>query len=140
LQQLGKVEPDRLLTLMEDWVHGSLLVRRAVVATLCEPALLVDADDGERILGFLDDITASLPDEPDRRAEDFRTLRKGLAYGWSVAVAAQPELGKPRMERWIGVDDRDIRWLMKQNLRKKRLLRMDLAWVEGQLHRIDDGS
>jgi hypothetical protein len=56
-----------------------------------------------------------------------------LAYGWSVAVAAQPELGKPRMEKWIGVDDPDIRWVMVQNLRKKRLMRMDAAWVRAQL-------
>lgn len=133
LQQFGKVAPERLLPLMVDWSRGSLLVRRAAVATLCEPSLLVDADHALRILAILDDITALLLDEPDRRAEDFKVLRKGLAYGWSVAVAAQPDLGKPRMERWIGVDDRDIRWLMKQNLRKKRLLRMDAAWVEVQL-------
>jgi hypothetical protein len=56
-------------------------------------------------------------------------LRKGLAYGWSVVVAAQPSIGKRRMERWIRSQDSDVRWIMKQNLKKNRLLRMDKAWV-----------
>ena len=60
-------------------------------------------------------------------------LRKGLAYGWSVAVAAQPAIGKPRMEKWIVSEDPDIRWIMKQNLKKKRLSRMDESWVQTQL-------
>ncbi len=48
-------------------------------------------------------------------------------------MAAHPELGKPRMARWIGAQDADIRWIMKQNLGKARLARMDAAWVQAQL-------
>ena len=42
----------------------------------------------------------------------------GLGYGWSVAVAAQPLIGKPYMARWVVSDDPDIRWIMRQNLKK----------------------
>jgi hypothetical protein len=42
-------------------------------------------------------------------------------------------LGKPEMERWTGNDDPDIRWIMRENLRKKRLERMDPEWVAHQL-------
>lgn len=137
LQQYGQTSSDDLLALISGWAQGTLLERRAAVATLCEPSLLQDASDAGRIMDILDQITASILDEADRRTEAFRVLRQALAYGWSVVVAAQPTMGKPRMARWIAADDPDIRWLMKQNLKKKRLLRMDEAWVQGQLRVLD---
>jgi hypothetical protein len=60
----------------------------------------------------------------------------GLGYCWSVAVAAFPEQGRPRMERWIDSTDRDVQWVMKQNLRKTRLTRRDPKWVERARHRL----
>jgi hypothetical protein len=33
------------------------------------------------------------------------------------------------MERWFASDDKDVLWVMKENLRKKRLIRMDAQWV-----------
>jgi hypothetical protein len=40
------------------------------------------------------------------------------------------------MEKWIGSDDKDVRWIMKQNLKKKRLIRMDEDWAAAQLERL----
>ena len=137
LQQYGRTSNAPLLQLMQNWSQGNLLERRAVVASLCEPGLLADPHDAGRIMDFLDNITASLLDEQDRRSEPFKALRKALAYGWSVAVAAQPAAGKPRMAHWIASPDPDIRWIMKQNLKKKRLLKMDQAWVQAQLEALD---
>jgi hypothetical protein len=137
LQQYGQTSSNRLLALISRWAQGTLLERRAAVATLCEPSLLQDTSDAGRIMDILDQITASILDEADRRTEAFRVLRQALAYGWSVVVAAQPTMGKPRMAHWVAADDPDIRWLMKQNLKKKRLLRMDEAWVQGQLRLLD---
>jgi hypothetical protein len=34
------------------------------------------------------------------------------------------------MEKWLACNDRIIRRVMQENLRKKRLVRMDAAWVE----------
>jgi len=133
LQKYGQASIEHLLDMMEEWSKGTLLERRAVVATLCEPGLLVDRNHASRIMDILQEITVSILGENDRRSEDFKVMRKGLAYGWSVAVAAQPLIGKPRMEKWIGSQDSDIQWIMKQNLRKKRLSRMDESWVQDQL-------
>ena len=66
----------------------------------------------------------------DRRGEDFLTLRKGLGYCWSVAVAALPAEGKALMEKWLVKPDKDVRWIMKENLKKNRLVRMDAGWVK----------
>jgi predicted NAD/FAD-dependent oxidoreductase len=57
-------------------------------------------------------------------------LRKGLAYCWSVALVANPESGKQMMEKWLEDSDKDIRWIMRENLKKNRLIRMDFAWVQ----------
>ena len=138
LQQIGQVNMEGLLDVMQVWMLGNLLERRAVVAALCEPKLLGTREHAKRVMGILDGITSSLMEEQDRRASDFKVLRKGLAYGWSVAVAAQPEIGKPRFEKWVTVEDLDVRWVMKQNLKKKRLSRMDETWVQVQLEGLQE--
>jgi hypothetical protein len=129
LQRWGKADIKALLSEMEHWSQGSPLEQRAAAAALCEPDLLGDPATVDRVLDMLDAITASVEAAPDRRSEPFRALRKGLGYCWSVAVAAHPEAGKPRLERWLASDDRDVRWIMRQNLKKARLARMDATWV-----------
>ena len=133
LQRYGEGDMLGLIELMESWIEGNHYEKRAAVAALCEPGLLQESKWAPRIFDILDQITSSISEEADRKAESFKVLRKGLGYGWSVAVAAQPGIGKDRMEKWIGSDDRDVRWIMKQNLKKKRLIRMDEDWVAAQL-------
>lgn len=137
LQKYGETSFDELFALMTDWSKGSLLERRAVVATLCEPALLRDKTSGSKIIEILDRITASLLDEEERRSDEFRVLRKALGYGWSVAVAAHPPIGKPKMEQWIQSDDSDVLWIMRNNLKKNRMRKMDSAWVEAQAEAVN---
>jgi hypothetical protein len=129
LQRLGKVDMDSLLEEMERWSQGGLLEKRAAAAAVCEPALLGDQRHAREVLRLLDGMTESVADVQDRRREDFRAFRKGLGYCWSVAVAALPRDGKGMMERWFASEDRDVLWIMKQNLRKKRLERVDAEWV-----------
>jgi hypothetical protein len=78
-------------------------------------------------LDLLDKVTASLAAEENRRSEGVRALRKALGYCWSVAVAALPDEGTPRLERWLASDDPDVRWVMRENLRKARLRRLTSA-------------
>ena len=130
LQRLGRVDMDLLLQEMQRWSRGNLLEKRAVAAALCEPALLRDEEQVKRVLEILDQMTASIPEVEDRRSDEFKALRKGFGYCWSVAVAAAPEEGKRIMERWFSSDDKDVLWVMKENFRKKRLARMDAEWVE----------
>ena len=130
LQRLGEVDMDSLLQEMEKWSKGNLLEKRAAAAALCEPKLLREEKHIERVLQILDEITASIQSVEDRKSDEFKVLRKGLGYCWSVAVVAVPEEGKKMMERWFSSDDKAVLWVMKQNLRKKRLTRMDAEWVE----------
>jgi hypothetical protein len=118
LQRLGF---DAVLPALRTWASGSLLERRAVVAGLCEPALLDTEARVATVLELLDEITTGLAREQDRRSDEFRALRKALGYGWSVAVAAAPEQGRRVMGRWLGASDPDVAWVMRENLKKKRI-------------------
>ena len=129
LQRWGRVDMEGLLGEMTGWAGGTLLERRAAVAALCEPSLLGDETQARRVLLMLNEITAGLLDETDRRCDAFRVLRKALGYCWSVAVVALPQVGRELMAKWFPCEDRDVRWVMKENLRKARLARMDGAWV-----------
>jgi hypothetical protein len=130
LQRLGDADLDLLIHEMRDWESGTPLEQRAAAAALCEPRLLTRPEHARETLHILDRITASLKAAPDRRTEDFRALRKGLGYCWSVAAVSLPDEGRPLMEKWFAEPDPDVRWVMRENLKKNRLVRMDAAWVE----------
>src|SRR5512143_2906057 len=130
LQRWGDADMPALLKAMSDWAKGTLLERRAAAAALCEPRLLNEPKHAKRLLKLLDMITTSIVRETDRKSEDFKTLRQALGYCWSVAVVASPLDGKPAMEKWLVNPDPDVVWIMRENLKKNRLTRMDAKWVK----------
>lgn len=130
LQMLGMKDMEGLVREMRKWSKGNVLERRAAAAALCEPALLKEPDIVVEVLEILDDITLGITFTADRSSEEFKALRKGMGYCWSVAVAADPEEGKRAMEKWFYSDDKDVIWIMKENLKKSRLERMDPVWTK----------
>jgi hypothetical protein len=136
LQLFGDRDMAGLLVEMEGWSKGTEFEKRAAAAGLCEPRLLKEPEDASKVLDILDGITASVIDIPDRKGEGFVALRKGLGYCWSVAVVACPVKGKSLMEKWLAVQHKDVRQIMKDNLLKNRLARMDAQWTTKQLARL----
>jgi hypothetical protein len=135
LQRWGDADMDALLAAMTDWSTGDHWEQRAAAAALCEPRLLHDPRHASVVLAILDAITQrSVIASPEvRKTEAFKVLRQGLAYCWSVAVVAHPAVGKPLMEKWSKSPDPDIHWIMRENLKKNRLQKMNPAWVEAML-------
>jgi hypothetical protein len=107
LQRLGDADLLRLVDLVLDWVDDPdpLVQRAATAVEVCRRA------------------TASLATLPvtRRRDPDARTLRQGLGYCWSVAVAADPGPGLVAFGRLEDVDDADVAWIARENRKKKRL-------------------
>lgn len=134
LQKYGDNDIDNLLVEMEKWRNGNLFEKRAVVATLCEPRLLKKPEHTEKVYTLLDQITKDLIHETNRKSESFISLRKALAYCWSVAVVANPKKGIPAMSKWLMNQDNDIRWIMRENLKKNRLRKLDADWTEKWLY------
>ena len=130
LQFLGKKDMPILLNEMKKWIHENLYVQRAIVAGLCEPALLKNPVHAEQVLDILYQIFINIKTIEKRKDESFRVLKKGLAYGLSVAIAAYPEKGKQIFSELIEIKDKDTQWILKENLKKNRLIKMDKTWVE----------
>ncbi len=124
LQRIGQADMDKLLLITEDWSQGGWLEKRAVIAGLAEPALLTQPVHVRRALDIFDRVTESLQYTQDRKNDAYRVLRQGLGYGWSVLVAALPADGIQHLERWMSNPNPDIRWVMRENLKKKRLLKI----------------
>jgi hypothetical protein len=130
LQLAGDQDMDLLLREMQKWSKGNWYEKRAAAATLAEPRLLKQPKHAKQVLQILNEITNAMEKANGTKDESFRVLRQGMGYCWSVAVAALPEAGKPLMEKWLSSADNDIRWVMKENLKKNRLIKMDGDWVQ----------
>jgi hypothetical protein len=77
------------------------------------------------VLRALEAVKHALVARPDQSDPAVRTIRQGLGYCWSVAIAALPSDGGAAFERWLDSSDLDVRWILRENLRKQRLKRMD---------------
>jgi predicted NAD/FAD-dependent oxidoreductase len=61
-----------------------------------------------------------------------------MGYCWSVVVAALPNQGKQTMEKWLASEDKDIRWMMRENLKKNRLMKTDPTWTTAWQERLQN--
>jgi hypothetical protein len=129
LQRWGDVDMDALIAAMHPWSQGNAWEQRAAAAALCEPRLLKDPAHVKQVLDILHTIMTRLPPPRDRKNDAFTALKKGLGYCWSVAAAASPADGQAAMEPWLASPDPDVRWIMKENLKKNRLARVAGTWV-----------
>jgi hypothetical protein len=123
-QRLLPVAPlETIEYLMELATKGNCFQQRASVAAIAEPSLLhtpamIDAalTIQRLVLERLHELPAAV-----RKHEDVRSLRQGLGYTLSVVAAATPEKGFALMRECAGWGDPDVNWILRENLKKKRL-------------------
>ncbi|UCG00111.1 MAG: hypothetical protein JSV89_11360 [Spirochaetaceae bacterium] len=144
LQRLGEGNPKALRRILDDWLNAgaakddspadgtltesssaavALMERRTVLAALAHPPLLEDPDFSSYALktgGRILEDAARIPSE-QRKGEAFQILKKGLSYALSVFVAHLPAEGFPMLERWAHSSDPDIKRILVENLKKRRL-------------------
>ena len=129
IQELSPGSLPQTLIHLETWAGGNALERRAVAAGICEPKLLKNPSFAGDVFRLLSAIT--LPFDHDRKlAGAEESLRKTLGYGWSVALAAYPEPGRDEFSKLLPHKGKHVQWIVRENLKKDRLLKMDAAWVE----------
>lgn len=109
---------------LEGWIgEGDLLQIRAVAAAIADPTLLKEKSRAVWALNLHQQIMERVKEVQDRTSDAFRVLRKALGYTVSVVVSAIPEDGFQWMTDELKNDDPDIKWILRENLKKKRLLR-----------------
>ncbi len=122
LQDLLSRQRDTAVTELEVWVEGgSWLAMRAAIAGIAEPDLLDEPDLAEAALRFHRKILIRIYTAEERRSEAFRALRKSLGYTHSVVIAALPTPGFEYLRQLATLDDQDIRWIVRENLKKNQL-------------------
>src|SRR5215207_848069 len=137
LQLTGDQNMDLLLKEMQIWSKGNWYEKRAAAAALAEPRWLKGPKYADQILEIIDEITATMETSREAKDDSFKVLRKAMGYCWSVVVAALPKPGKRIMEKWLTSRDKDILWIMKENLKKNRLVKMDANWVKTSQAKLD---
>jgi hypothetical protein len=122
LQRLIASHRRETLNILEQWAAGnSPLEMRAAAAGVAEPALLKDDETAQAALALHKAIFDRALEITDRRTDEFKALRKGLGYTLSVVVQALPEEGFQLIHALAATQDKDVLWIVKENLKKKRL-------------------
>ena len=123
-QRMLEAAPEETSVCLRMWAsEGNFWQQRAGIAAIAEPALMNDAamraaafDMQQVILRRFHVIPLS-----ERKREDVRVLRQATGYTLSVITAALPEQGFALMRECASWDDADINWILRENLKKKRL-------------------
>jgi hypothetical protein len=129
IQEISVNDLGTTLENIKPWIEGNFLEQRAVVAGLCEPKLLKNEINNGHILKILEKITGNLYHDNKLSGQE-DSLRKALGYGWSVVIASCPEKGKAYFEKLFRLSGKHITWIIRENLKKNRLVKMDPEWVE----------
>ena len=121
---------------LENWIEeDDWLVIRAAIAGVAEPSLLEESSFASWVLNIQAKVLDKIHTSRDRKSDNFLTLRKALGYTLSVIVQATPASGFRLIKSLIERDDSDINWIIKQNLKKKRLERSFPEEVASLLNR-----
>jgi hypothetical protein len=124
LQLIGERDLPALRTIVTDLLPtASYLEMRAIAAGLAHPPILGDAEFALFCVDTARTILAALSRaEPKaRKTEAFKILRQGMGYSVSVFAAHSPVEGFTLMRKSAAVRDPDISWIIRENLKKKRL-------------------
>ncbi len=122
IQKLLTKQSQNTLKALENWItDNEWLVMRAIAAGVAEPPILKDDKTARRALELHKKIFARILSSKERKSDKFKTLRKGLGYTLSVVVRAAPKEGFALIQQLVGLQDADILWIIKENLKKNRL-------------------
>jgi hypothetical protein len=133
LQLIGERDLPALREIVTDWLpESSLLEKRAIAAALAHPPILKDPELALFSLEVSRTILASVTrlDAKSRKDEAFKILRQGLGYSLSVFVQHCPAEGFALMRKSAAVQDPDMAWIIRENLKKKRLSEMHAKDVQ----------
>jgi hypothetical protein len=124
LQSIITKQPQKTLKELSRWVEGdNWLAMRAVAAGVAEPALLKDEETVHAAFELHKQILSRITGAKERKSTEFKTLRQGLGYSLSVVVREVPTEGFAYMRKLAEQKDADVLWIVKENLKKNRLLK-----------------
>jgi hypothetical protein len=124
IQKLIAKQSKNTLKGLESWIEkNEWFAMRAVAAGVAEPALLRDEQTARGALELHKKIFTQILATRERKSDEFKTLRQALGYSLSVVICAIPQEGFEYMQQLVDSQDADILWIIKENLKKNRLIK-----------------
>jgi len=137
IQELLTLSAEDVLQILDEWSSRNERYKRCIIAGLCEPKNLKSKDVLENAFYYLGKFTEGFDSIATKLTEDQKILRKALGYAWSVAMVEDLDQGKSLFERFVESENKNIRWIVKNNLKKNRLQKIDITWVETCLEKVE---
>jgi hypothetical protein len=124
IQRLLTKQSQKTLKKLDNWIaDDEWLTMRAVAAGVAEPSILKDDKIAHAALELHKKIFGRIQSSRERKSDTFKAMRKGLGYTLSVVICAIPKEGFAFMQQLVSLQDADILWMIKQNLKKNRLIK-----------------
>lgn len=138
IQDLMDVRPGATIAILRSWVHEeSYLLLRAVAAGIAEPRFMKNQEIARVALDLHKNIMEKVANEADRHNPDYAVLVKGLSYTLSVVITGIEEEGFAYLEDLVAKDHPVIHRIVRENLKKKRLLRLNAGTVSELQRKLD---
>lgn len=107
---------------LNGWVEGgSWSAMQTVAAGIADADVLREPDLAEAALLLHRKIMIRVYTAGERESEDFQALRKTLGCTLSRVVAALPSSGFEYLQQVSTLDDQEIRWIVRENLKDNQL-------------------
>jgi hypothetical protein len=126
IQDIIDVRPEATMALLQSWIYeDSYLLHRAVAAGVAEPRFMKKRENARIALDLHKAILANVAHEANRRDPYYIVLVKGLSYTLSVVIVGIEQEGFAYLEDLLATDHPIIHKIVRENLKKKRLVRLN---------------
>lgn len=117
-------QTDVVLDEIRGWIgEDNWLPMRSVAAGMIESGKIADETLARQALELHHEILIKVHENFRQKDDAFTALRKGLAFTLSVAVMSLPGPGFELMRSLLKLGDSNIEWIIRENLKKSRLLK-----------------
>lgn len=124
LQRLFVTYGSDVIKELEGWIEkDDWLAMRAVAAGVAEPAPLRIEENALGALALHKRIFIRIIASEQRNTDEFRVLRQSLGYSLGVVISAVSGEGFAYLHQLAESKDADLRWIVKENLKKSRLIK-----------------
>lgn len=130
IQELMDVNPKGTIEKLKKWAdEDNYLIHRAVLAGLAEPRLMKNKEIARASLEIHKEIIEKVEKEKNSKDIEYKVLVKGLCYTLSVTITGIEGEGFSCLEELMNKNNPIITKIVRENLKKDRLKRLNESKV-----------
>jgi hypothetical protein len=139
IQDLIDIRPEATIATLQSWVQeDNYLLHRAVAAGIAEPRFMKNREIARIALELHKAILENVAHKSDKRDPGYNVLVKGLCYTLSVVIVGIEQEGFSYLENLIAINHPIINKIVRENLKKKRLLLLNAENVAKLQHMLEN--